>query len=70
MIKGWIPEFQPFLAMFGLELLALGKLALPLLPSTRAAMPIVMMHALSTGKTTRGDTSGTRSEGAISAVAT
>ena len=27
MIKGWLPEFAPFLAMFGLETLALGKLA-------------------------------------------
>jgi len=27
MIKGWVPEFAPFLAMFGLETLALGKLA-------------------------------------------
>uniref|UniRef100_A0A7S2N2S0 Uncharacterized protein n=1 Tax=Haptolina brevifila TaxID=156173 RepID=A0A7S2N2S0_9EUKA len=27
MFKGWIPEFKPFVVMFGLELLALGKLA-------------------------------------------
>jgi hypothetical protein len=27
MLKGWIPEFKPFLAMFGLETLALAKLA-------------------------------------------
>lgn len=27
MIKGWIPEFKPFALLFGLETLALGKLA-------------------------------------------
>ena len=27
MFKGWIPEFKPFVLMFGLELVALGKLA-------------------------------------------
>merc|ERR550514_564214 len=27
MIKGWVPEFAPFLLMFGLETAALGKLA-------------------------------------------
>lgn len=27
MAKGWIPEFKPFLVLFGLEALAIGKLA-------------------------------------------
>ena len=27
MIKGWIPEFKPFMLFFGLEMLAFGKLA-------------------------------------------
>ena len=27
MFKGWVPEFKPFLVMFGLETLALYKLA-------------------------------------------
>ena len=27
MLKGWLPEFAPFLAMFGIETLALAKLA-------------------------------------------
>ena len=27
MVKGWVLEFKPFMAMFGLETLALAKLA-------------------------------------------
>ena len=27
MIKGWIPEFKPFALLFGIEMLALGKLS-------------------------------------------